>query len=143
MSKLLETFIQTVARKLGETDPTPIGQIRRIVERLGPEQTALLVKDAIAIQANGGLWTLHCDRKRTTGGIFFVIVRGYLSKADRRYVFPQRYMAKAASDELAASTRSKTGATTGTDKPIVAPKLNAVNMAARERHYNAPQAQHP
>ena len=143
MSELLEIFIQTAAQKLGETDPTPIGQIRRIVERLGAEQTALLVKDAIAIQANGGLWTLRADRKRTTGGIFFVIVRGYLSKADRRYVFPQRYMAEAADDESAASTRSETGATTGTATPIVAPKLKAVNMTAKERRSNVLQAQHP
>jgi len=91
MSALMDSFIATVARKLGETEPEPIAQIRRIVERAGAERVAALVQDAIAIDKRNGLLVLNGSRRRTRGGVFFYLARRYagLTKADSKYCFPR------------------------------------------------------
>lgn len=63
-----------IATVLGETEPTPLAQIRQIVWALGYRQTLFLMHQALAIQAAGGLLTVSGRRPRTTGGIFFWLV---------------------------------------------------------------------
>lgn len=71
----VEEVIQTIARQLGETEPAPLYVIRQAVERLGPERCLAMTRKALAIQARGGLWTDDRSRRRTTGGVFFKLIR--------------------------------------------------------------------
>ena len=97
-------LIQTIAETLGERKVTPIAQIRRIVERLGAKRAIELAQDAIAIQKAGGVLIPNGTRKRTTGGIFFLLCKGQLTAEDIRYVFPKKTKAPDDKSEVFSST---------------------------------------
>lgn len=137
MSTLHEQLVTIVATRLGETEANPIEQIRRLVERAGPEKVVQLVKDAQAIYAKGGLMVKNGSRQRTLGGCFFHLARHYggLTRKDRAYCFLPFNTTKAPSDELEASVQSFAGETMN-GKDIVTHRVNAVNRQHQER-YNA------
>jgi hypothetical protein len=78
--------VYAIARRLGETERTPINTIWRIVRRLGPEATIGWVERAEAIEAAGGM-TLPDGKRRTLGGIFFRIVKDGVNSRDRAAIF--------------------------------------------------------
>ncbi len=78
----------TIAQHLGETQPWPLNQIRRIVQRLGPEAALAFVQEAQAIEAQGGLMLPDGSRRRTLGGVFFFLVRERVTPEDRAAIFP-------------------------------------------------------
>ena len=78
----------TIAQQLGETQPWPLHQIRRIVQRLGPEAALAFVEEAQAIEAWGGLMLPDGSRRRTLGGVFFFLVRERVTPEDRAAIFP-------------------------------------------------------
>src|SRR3712207_8553152 len=77
-----------IAQALGETTPVPRGQIRRIVQRLGPEAALGFLQEAQAVEETGGLMLPDGSRRRTPGGVFFFLVRGRVSPEDRAVLFP-------------------------------------------------------
>jgi hypothetical protein len=77
-----------IAETLSERDPTPLKQIRRILQTLGAERTQALVAQALDIEANGGMLLPDGSRKRTLGGIFFRIVRDHVSEEERQAIWP-------------------------------------------------------
>ena len=78
----------TIAQELGETQSVPINQIRRIVQRLGPEAALAFLQEAQQIEAQGGLILPDGSRRRTPGGVFFHLVRQRISPEDRAVIFP-------------------------------------------------------
>ena len=133
MSHAHDIFVDAVAETLGEYEAAPIGQIRRIVERLGARRVIELTQDAVAIQKNGGIPTPNGERLRTTGGVFFMLARGLLSSEDCRYVFTTT-TTKAPGDQPGAFALSViAGATTGHHTAIVAPTLKPVNTGLERR----------
>jgi hypothetical protein len=60
-----------IADQLGETEPTPLRQIRRMLHTIGPERTQTFVEQALAVEANGGMLLPDGSRKHTLGGVFF------------------------------------------------------------------------
>jgi hypothetical protein len=78
----------TIAQELGETQPVPVAQIRRIVQRLGPEAALAFLQEAQQIEAQGGLMLPDGSRRRTPGGVFFFLVRQRISPEDRAVIFP-------------------------------------------------------
>ncbi len=80
-----------IARQLGETQPGPIQQIRRIVLRLGPDPAMSLLQETQQIEAQGGMLLPDGSRRRTPGGVFFHLVKDRISAKDRAAIFvPQR-----------------------------------------------------
>ena len=77
-----------IAQELGETQPVPLAQIRRIVQRLGPEAALAFLEEAQQIEAQGGLMLPDGSRRRTPGGVFFFLVRQRISPEDRAVIFP-------------------------------------------------------
>ena len=77
-----------IATQLGETQPTPLSQIRRILHSIGPERAQAFVTQALAVEANGGMLLPDGSRKRTRGGIFFRLVRDQVSAAERQTIWP-------------------------------------------------------
>jgi len=65
----------TIADQLGETERTPRATIWRCVHVLGVERTQAFVKEALDVEANGGLLVPDGSRRRTPGGVFFYLVR--------------------------------------------------------------------
>src|SRR5690349_3776107 len=69
-----------IAEALGETEDQPRGTILRVVERLGAESALAFLREAQAVEAQGGLWLGDRSRKRTPGGVFFHLVRNGVEK---------------------------------------------------------------
>ena len=125
MTNARDILVQTLAETLGERKVTPIAQIRRIVERLGAKRTIELAQDALAMQKAGGVLIPNGTRKRTTGGIFFLLCKGHLTPEDRRYVFPK--ITKAPDDKSEASAQSfEKNGTMGGNTTIVPQRCQAV-----------------
>ncbi|MDQ5852088.1 MAG: phosphorylated adapter RNA export RNA-binding domain-containing protein [Chloroflexota bacterium] len=84
----LQTITATIAQELGETQRGPISQIRRTVQRLGPEAARAILQETQAIEAQGGLMLPDGSRRRTPGGVFFHLVRQRVTPDDRAFIFP-------------------------------------------------------
>jgi len=76
-----------IAAQLGETEKTPLSQIRRMLQTIGPEHTQAFVEHALEIEASGGMLLPDGSRKRTVGGGFFRLVRDQVSDAERRSIW--------------------------------------------------------
>lgn len=76
-----------IADALGETDPTPVNTIQRLVEVAGDERALALLAEALKVEAEGGLMTDNKARRRTVGGVFFKLAKGQLSTQERWRVF--------------------------------------------------------
>jgi phosphorylated adapter RNA export protein len=87
VNRLDETAPQ-IAAALGETEPTPLLHIRRIVQTLGSERALKLLEQARALEAQGGLTLPDGSRRRTPGGVFFRLVREHTTPAERSRIWP-------------------------------------------------------
>jgi hypothetical protein len=72
---------------LGETQPGPINQIRRIVQRLGADAALAFLQETQQIEAQGGQLLPDGSRRRTRGGVFFTLVKNRVSAKDRAAIF--------------------------------------------------------
>jgi hypothetical protein len=91
MDKQTSTYAQLahqIADQLDEREATPLGQIRRILHTLGPERTQAFVKQALEVEASGGMLLPDGSRKRTLGGVFFRLVRDHVSEEERKAIWP-------------------------------------------------------
>ena len=84
----LDETAANIAQQLGETDPIPQEQIRRIVERLGADSALTFLREALKMEAQGGMLLPDRSRRRTPGGVFFHLVRSRTSKKDRAFIWP-------------------------------------------------------
>ena len=83
----IRELVSTIAQQLGETQPGPINQIRRIVQRLGPEAAFAFLQETQQIEAQGGMHLPDGSRRRTPGGVFFTLVKDRVSAKDRGAIF--------------------------------------------------------
>lgn len=82
--------IEEIAATLGETDEVPLRQIEAIVRLCGVSFTQAIVKEALEIDASGGLMTSDGSHRRTKGGIFFYLVRYRVSPPVRRIIYNRK-----------------------------------------------------
>ncbi len=84
---------QEIAAALGETERGPLGQVGRVVGRLGADRSRAFLARTQEIEAAGGLPLPDGSRRRTPGGVFFHLVRAddTLSHEDRAYIFPPQF----------------------------------------------------
>jgi len=81
---------QEIAAALGETERGPLGQVGRVVGRLGADRARAFLTRTGEIEAAGGLLLPDGSRRRTPGGVFFHLVRAddALTREDRVSIFP-------------------------------------------------------
>jgi hypothetical protein len=77
-----------IATALGETEPFPVTQIKRIVQTIGEERALQFLEQAQAIQERGGQMLPDGSRKHTPGGVFFRLVRESLPEQERQAIWP-------------------------------------------------------
>ncbi len=84
---------QEIAARLGETERGPLGQVGRVVGRLGVARARAFLTRTQEIEAAGGLMLPDGSRRRTPGGVFFHLVRAddTLSREDRVSIFPPQF----------------------------------------------------
>ncbi len=63
--------------------------IEKLVNTLGIERVSDYLQKTLTIEAEGGMMTRDGERRRTPGGVFFHVVKGELSKAERKHIFPK------------------------------------------------------
>lgn len=86
---LFETAMQ-LANDLGETERGPRTQVARVVRVLGIERAQDFFEQTLMIEATGGMLLPNGSRRRTSGGVFFKIVRDGMSKEERWKFFSMR-----------------------------------------------------
>lgn len=84
----IEAAAARTADTLGETGARARAQIRTACQMLDPELVAATLRDTLAIEAAGGLLTIHGQR-RTPGGVFFHLLERRVSPEQRRAIFPK------------------------------------------------------
>jgi len=93
MSPEVQALAAETAAALGETEPDPMGQIARAVDRLGPDRARAFLARVQEIEAGGGQMLPDGSRRRTPGGLFFLLLRqsADVSRRDKVYIFPQLF----------------------------------------------------
>jgi len=82
-----EETVSTIAKALGEVEEQPLTQIAGVVKVLG-EQVALgLLEETQRIEQSGGMFLPDNSRRRTPGGVFFLLARQKLSHEDKVAIF--------------------------------------------------------
>jgi hypothetical protein len=98
----LDEVARTIAAQLNETEDEPLRLLRKVVKRLGTEQSLTFLQETLEVEAQGGLRLADGSRRRTPGGVFFYLVRTK-GPAHVRPLFFQRKLAQASQDGAAAS----------------------------------------
>jgi hypothetical protein len=96
MSAAAQALAAEITTALDETAPDPVGQIARAVDRLGAERARAFLTQVQDIEAGGGRMLPDSSRRRTPGGLFFLLVRqsADVSRRDKGYIFPQLFQQK-------------------------------------------------
>ncbi len=76
--------IRVMATELKEPN---IWLIRSVAAMIGMETTEAVYQRTMEIEAAGGMMTKQGDRRRTSGGVFFLLAREQMSARQRRKVF--------------------------------------------------------
>lgn len=91
--KEAKALAKDIAQQLGETEPKPRYQIARIIMLCGYEFAQDMVKQAMEVEANEGLFTSDGERRRTLGGVFFYLARTNMPEDERQQIFYPWYVA--------------------------------------------------
>lgn len=75
--------INHISKILGESNEPVIMTINRIVKRIGADCALQILSETQRIQANGGLLVKDGSRRRTSGGVFFFLVKKFLNSEQR------------------------------------------------------------
>jgi hypothetical protein len=79
--------IDTICSTLNEGEERPRSQVTAIVETLGEIRAMALLAETQRIELSGGMLVPDGSRRRTPGGVFFVLARRALSPHDRDRIF--------------------------------------------------------
>ncbi len=76
-------IVKNIAQALGENQRSSIAQIRRIVKQMGEDFAEETLEQAWQIEQNGGMLVSDGSRRRTVGGVFFLLVKERLLADER------------------------------------------------------------
>jgi len=79
---------QNLAEALGESDDKPIKQITQLIETCGIEFVKKIAEETDNIELKGGLKTYDNKRRRTKGGVFFLLAKEQMDPTLRQEIFP-------------------------------------------------------
>jgi len=82
-----DTVAQEIAEILGETEERPRTQIAAVVAVLGEQVAFELLAETQRVEQSGGMQLADSSRRRSRGGVFFVLARKRLGRKDRLAVF--------------------------------------------------------
>ena len=100
-----------ITEQLGEQEPGPRQTVSRSVQILGVEAALALLQQTHETEAAGGSLVPDGSRRRTPGGVYFLLVRQQASGAQRKQIFsyggPKAAVPRPASAPQAASEQKK------------------------------------
>jgi len=86
-----DNLISEIAGALAEPNVELVSQIIAVI---GADRAREFLRQALEVEAQGGMMTKAGGRRRTLGGVFFYLVRGNLPAKERRQIWPQDYQKK-------------------------------------------------
>ena len=81
--------IETICSTLNEGEERPRSQVTAIVDALGEARAMALLAETQRIELSGGMLVPDGSRRRTPGGVFFVLARRALPPHDRDRIFSE------------------------------------------------------
>jgi hypothetical protein len=82
--------VKKIAKALAESEEIPLAQITRVVELLGEEKSLSLLADTLKIEKEGGMKLPDGSRRRSPGGVFFLLARQMMPAEDAKRIFADR-----------------------------------------------------
>jgi hypothetical protein len=126
------TIAQEIAQALGETERNATNQIAHLTRLLGAEQAQALLAETQQIEASGGMMLPDGSRRRTPGGVFFLLARKRLTKEQRIQVFGpfKGYKSSTPKTPSASETAQPTTAITWAERgPLISEAHTAQGVA--------------
>lgn len=78
-------LVEEIAQALTEKN---VDLIQTTVEVIGAERAQEFLRQALEVEAQGGMMTSDQSRRRTLGGVFFQLIRKGISKEEHKVIFP-------------------------------------------------------
>lgn len=79
------TVVQEIAEALKERNRR---ELQAVVDILGPERAQAFMRQALELEAQGGMMTANEKRRRSPGGVFFHLIKEQITKEERKAIFP-------------------------------------------------------
>ena len=123
-----------IAEQLGETNEEPKAQIYRAVKRLGIEQALDVLRQTHEIEAQGGRLLSDGSRRRTPGGVFFLLIKERVPVEISQHIFKKRSLyQQAAQKKKAAQTESRESSTPAPAPLAWADRLAIIKELRKEK----------
>jgi len=124
---------QEIARTLGETAKNAKRQIVSIIHYCGEAFARRVLDEALAIEEAGGMLVSDGSRRRTKGGVYFYLVRGYVRGDVMRAIFytcrePERRRAAQKAAEQQREESRETAPPQAEPQPV--PEAESVKVPA-------------
>jgi PHAX RNA-binding domain len=79
----------TVDQLAAALQETNMELLKRVLVVLGPDHAAQILKETLEVEAHGGMLVHTGVRRRTPGGVFFLLVRRQATSSQRDWLFPR------------------------------------------------------
>jgi len=96
-----------IAEQLGETGDEPTAQIYRAIKKLGIEQALALLQQTHEIEAAGGRTVSDGSRRRTPGGVFFLLIKEHVPVETTKHIFKKRSLYEQAAQQKKAVAQAQ------------------------------------
>lgn len=81
------TITVEAQRIAGQLQEPLLWLIENVIKVLGPARADQLLQETLAIEAAGGLMTVHGDRRRTPGGVYLKLLKEKTSPEEQERIF--------------------------------------------------------
>ena len=96
-----------IAEQLGESAEEAKAQIYRAVKKLGIEQALDLLRQTHEVEAQGGRMVTDGSRRRTPGGVFFLLIKERVPVETTKHIFKKRSLYQQAAQKKKATAQAE------------------------------------
>lgn len=123
-----------ITEQLGESTEEAQAQIYRAVKKLGIEQALDFLRQTHEIEAQGGRMVTDGSRRRTPGGVFFLLIKEQVPIEINQHIFKKRSLyQQAAQQNKAATAQSQEARAPGAGPLTWADRLAVLDEVSREK----------
>ena len=85
-----------IIEQLGETEEEPRKTIYQIVKKLGVDEALHFIQKTLEVENTGGIMVADQSRRRTTGGVFFYLIKTEAPPEITKHIFHKKLPIKRA-----------------------------------------------
>jgi hypothetical protein len=125
---------QFIAEQLGESAEEAAAQIYRAVKKLGIDQALDFLRQTHEIEAQGGRMVTNGSRRRTPGGVFFLLIKEQVPVEITKHIFKKRSLYQQAAQQKRATPDQSQEVPTPTPAPLTwADRLAVLTEVSAEK----------